>query len=128
GGAETGVVGFAMGIDRVIRIKESTGEPFSSKRNSGVFLVTLGEEAYKKGVEILWMLRRKGISSDIDYEERSLKAQMRAADKYGARFAAILGEDELRQNVITLKDMQSGEQLQISMDSLAEKVAAKLSL
>jgi histidyl-tRNA synthetase len=114
-----------MGIDRVIKIKESTGEQFPCKRSSGVFLVTIGEEAYKKGIEILWMLRRRGISSDIDYEERSLKAQMRAADKYGSRFSAILGEDELRQNVITLKDMQSGEQSQISMENFVEEVSRR---
>ena len=125
GGAETGVVGFAMGIDRVIKIKESTVEQFPYKRSSGIFLVTIGEEAYKKGIEILWMLRRRGISSDIDYEERSLKAQMRAADKYGSRFSAILGEDELRQNVITLKDMQSGEQSQISMENFVEEVSRR---
>ena len=70
-------------------------------------------------------MRKRGITSDIDYEDRSLKAQMRAADKYGARFAAILGEDELRQNVITLKDMQSGEQSQISMENFAGEVSRR---
>jgi len=126
GGEEAGVIGFAMGIERVIQVMESKDNPISSNRNSGVFIVTIGEEAYKKGIEVLWQLRKRGITSDIDYEDRSLKAQMRAADRWGARFVGILGEDELKAGIITLKDMEKGEQSQLGIVNLVEEISKRL--
>ena len=72
-------------------------------------------------------MRQKGIRTDIDYLGRSLKAQMRFADKLGARFVLILGEDELRNGSVTVRDMARSEQWREPLATVAERLASLLS-
>jgi len=109
GGPELGAVGFAIGIERVLMALEAKREA-RVPVPLDVYIVTLGDAARLAAFAHLMTLRRNGISSDTDYEGRGLKAQMRMANKLGARFVVLLGEDELARGVLKLKDMVSGEE------------------
>ncbi len=85
-----------------------------------LFIATLGEEARKLGFDLLSKVREKGIAADMDYLGKSLKAQMKTADRLGAKKVYIVGEDELKKGCGILKDMKSGEQREIPFDSLEE--------
>lgn len=118
-GPDVGAMGFALGTERVLLVSSAKSQV--SSRNS-VYLITLGEEARQKGIELLDILRKNRIPSDTDYEGKSLKAAMREANDLGAKFVLILGEDELKKNVVTLKDMTSGEQREIGQDRIIEEL------
>ena len=77
------------------------------------YIATMGEEAYKLGFSLAMALRGQGISAEMDFEGKSLKAQMRAADRLGAKYVAIIGDDELKNHTITLRNMGTKEQSMI---------------
>ncbi len=104
GGRPTPAVGFAMGVERIILALGREGVPPKPK----YFIVTLGEKARNYGIELLRGLRQKGISAEISHDPKSLRAQMKLANRLGARYALIIGEDELAQNKVKLRDMESG--------------------
>jgi histidyl-tRNA synthetase len=76
----------------------------------------LGERPYREGFRLCHELRHSGISADMDFQDRSLKAQMRQANKRSARYVSILGEDELEKKTITLRNMSNGEQKEIGIE------------
>jgi len=115
GGPKTGAAGFAFGVERLLLAKKTETE---SKTKSTVYIAALGNEAKTKSLAILAKLRKSGISSDTDYEGKSLKGIMRAANNSGARFVVILGENELKNNTVTVKDMEKGEQKEIPQDQI----------
>jgi histidyl-tRNA synthetase len=87
-----------------------------------IFLITLGKAAKTRGMSILADLRKRGVFSDTDYEDKSLKSCMRKANDLNARMVLILGEDELKNNNITIKDMVSGEQKQVNILELEKEI------
>jgi histidyl-tRNA synthetase len=80
------------------------------------------EEAKLEGLKLLNRLRLKGIAADTDYEGKSLKGSMRKACDLGAKYVLIIGEDELKKGVVTLKDMSSGEQREINNANLVNEL------
>jgi histidyl-tRNA synthetase len=123
GGQPQAAVGFAAGMDRIIAVM---GELKEKERREGIFLVTVGENAYQKGFSLVQELRDNGIKADIDYEGKSLKAQMKGVDKRNFRIAAILGEDELEKGVVSFKDMEEGSQIDIKLDEFVGKISKLL--
>ena len=119
GGPGLGAMGFAFGVERVL-LAAGRSSPVAGQRP--VYLITLGEEARRAGIQILANLRANGIACDTDYEGKSLKGAMRQANDLGARFVLILGEDELKKGVITLKDMSSGEQREVKGEGLIKEL------
>ncbi|MDD5690604.1 MAG: histidine--tRNA ligase [Candidatus Omnitrophica bacterium] len=119
GGPDIGGIGFAFGIERLILASMINAE---KPLNRLVYLITLGETAKAAGVKILNQLRSSGIPSDMDYLNRSLKAAMRAANDAGARYVLILGEDELKKDAISLKDMSNGTQREINIQELTREL------
>jgi histidyl-tRNA synthetase len=119
GGKDAGAIGFAFGIERLLLVMPQT--PCAGRKNL-VYIVSLGEEAKKIVLGLLDALRKSGIPSDTDYEDKSLKGAMRRADDLGARFVLIIGDDELKKGVVTLKDMESGQQKEIRQEGLAEEL------
>jgi histidyl-tRNA synthetase len=85
----------------------------------------MGEAGNFKAQELVYALRKAGIHAESDLLNRSVKAQMKYADKIKARFTTILGENELAENQARLKNMETGEQENISLDALAEKLLQK---
>ena len=84
----------------------------------GYYVITLGDEAWEPGLGVTADLRAAGEVAEIDYRRRSMKAQMRTANNDGYRYAVIIGEDEIQQGTIMLRDMDSGEQETIPQANL----------
>jgi histidyl-tRNA synthetase len=119
GGPDLGAVGFAFGVERLLLVMRD----FLPVASQGlVYIISLGEEAKMQTIKLLDKLRKNGIASDTDYEGRSLKGAMRTANDLGVRFVIIIGEDEIKKNVVTLKDMVSGTQKEVNADSLVKEI------
>lgn len=118
GGPDAAGIGFAGGMERLLMaMPEET-----DAAGSDAFLVSLGEAAFHKAMELAATLRKSGLVVEMDYEGKSLKAQMKEADRAKARFAVIVGDDELRKGAATLKDMKTGEQREVKLERIAEEM------
>lgn len=118
GGKPTPAVGFAVGLERTVELLKFQTSNIKLQNNIQLFIATMGDEAKKVGFEILSWARAKGISADMDYLGRSLKAQMKAADRTGARQVCIIGDDELAKKAAVLKDLSTGEQKTVPFDQV----------
>jgi histidyl-tRNA synthetase len=121
GGSPTPGIGFGSGLERLIL---SLGDEQLPPRLA-VYVGAASPDAHQSAFALAVELRRAGIPTDLDYTERSLRAQMRDASRLGARFAALLGEDELKANTVTVRDMDTGEQLTIPRAQIAQHLAAQ---
>ncbi|MBL7135249.1 MAG: histidine--tRNA ligase [Candidatus Marinimicrobia bacterium] len=122
GGKHTPAVGVASGMERLLMILRET-DAIPEKKTNLLYFAALGDEARKAGFKVIAKLRRLGITTEMDFLRRSLKAQMREAGKKAANWVLILGENEIKLSVVTLKDMSDGSQRQISLENAAEEVA-----
>ena len=122
GGNPTPAVGFATGLERVLLALEKQGLLPETKKQADAFVVALGEAAQKPAFKLLQQLRGAGLKALMDYAGRSMKAQMKQAGKAGARFALILGEDEIKENAVMLKDMEKSEQQKVSLDEVIDQI------
>src|SRR5579872_1706668 len=122
GGPPTPAVGFAAGVERLVLVlsKLRGGEISGSKGD--VYLVISDKGGREVGIGIASELRKSGFSVIYDLLDRSMKAQMREADKSGTRFVLLLGSDELAAGEITLKRMDTGEQERIPQENLAQRL------
>ncbi len=118
-GPDIGAIGFAFGIERIL-LAVSRRLPAANKNL--VYIISLGEQAKQERLKIITHLRKAGISSDTDYENKSLKGAMRKASDLGAKYVLIIGENELKRNAVTLKDMGTGEQKEVSRERLIEEL------
>ncbi|MCM8792906.1 MAG: histidine--tRNA ligase [Candidatus Omnitrophica bacterium] len=126
GGPSRGAVGFALGMERVILALKKTGRLNWIEKSPEVFLITLGEEAGRVGFLLLENLRRKGISIDMDYTDKSLKAKMRRADRIKAKFVLIIGEEEIKRGEYLLRTMATGEQTFLKKETIIEDLLNRL--
>ena len=126
GGNPTPAVGFATGLERVLLALEKQGLLPEQEKKADAFVVALGAEAQSAGFKLLQKLREAGLKALMDYAGRSMKAQMKQAGKAGARFALILGEDEIKENAVMLKDMGKSEQQKVSLDEVINQIQSIL--
>ena len=119
GGSHTPAVGWAAGIERLAMLAETVPSPAPE-----AVLVPLGEAAEAAAIGIIATLRRAGIACDMAFRG-NMKRRMAKADSSGARYAIILGEDELARGEASLKDMKSGEQQPLALAALADKLRAR---
>jgi histidyl-tRNA synthetase len=126
GGPDVGACGFALGLDRMVLALGKSDEFKPAGRGLDIFIATLGDAAYAKAYALLNELRKNAVLSDIDYENRSLKAQMRAADRLGAKFVMIIGDDEVTKGEAALRDMATKEQVNIKFDDVVNIVRSKI--
>ena len=124
GGPKSGAVGFALGVERLLLV--AAGRPHGHAGQTKVFVVTLGEEAKKEGFQLLDKLREADIASDMDYENKSLKGQMRKANDLGVKFTILIGDEELKKQSLLLKDMASGAQEEIGFDNFIGEIKKRL--
>ncbi len=119
-GPQMGAIGFAFGVERLLLAK---GEPAGGREKSKlVYVVTLGDQAKPQGLKLLDRLRQAGIKSDTDYEAKSLKSAMRSANGSGATHVLILGENELKNKTVMLKDMAKGEQKEVALSEIVKEL------
>ncbi len=121
GGPDIPGIGFAMGVERVALLLDA--RDYSTRPD--LFIAALGAEARDLAFRLMGVLQQsKGVAVEIDYEGKSLKSQLRRADKSNARFTLIVGEDEIRRDTGVLKNMDAGTQMDVKLS--AEDVAKQL--
>ena len=117
GGPDLPGIGFGMGITRLILAMRELGLDNIEAKKPLIYIAALGGRAMIKGLEITERLRREGKYAECDVVGRSLKAQMKYANKKGARYTLIIGDSEVDAGVAQLRDMESGEQSEVKLDS-----------
>lgn len=122
GGNPTPAVGFATGLERVLLALEKQGLLPDKKNDVDVYVVALGERAQEEAFKLVMDLRDAGLNAAVDYAGRSMKAQMKQANKLNARYAAIMGDDELADGVVVLRDMAGSEQEKLPVNELVDKI------
>ncbi|MEL7835189.1 histidine--tRNA ligase [Fodinibius sp. Rm-B-1B1-1] len=122
GGQHTPAVGFAAGIERLFIACEELGIDLVEEEMLDVYIVTLGEEARKWGINHLPKLREAGLSASMDYIGRSIKAQMKDADRENARHVIIVGGNELAEGKFTLRNMKASEEDSYSFEEIMNKL------
>ena len=126
GGNPTPAVGFATGLERVLLALEKQNLLPEMDTQTDAFVVALGEEAQGAAFKLLTKLRQAGLKAGMDYAGRSMKAQMKQANKANARFALIIGEDEVKEACVQLKDMEKSEQEKVSFDNIVDKLISEV--
>ncbi|RAS82344.1 histidine--tRNA ligase [Priestia endophytica] len=126
GGPEAPGIGFALSIERLLAALEAESVELPIEQGIDCYVVTLGDKAKDKSVSLVNDLRLSGIAAEKDYQDKKVKAQFKAADRLSAKYVAVLGDDELEQNVINVKNMETGEQEEISLSSFVSYVKEKL--
>lgn len=118
GGPDIPGIGFAIGFERLIAVMPETDDAVTPL----LFIAALGEAALKKAFHICNSLRMKGLAVEMDYAGRSLKSQMKRADKLRCRYALIVGDREIEENRASLRNMQTGDQREARLDMLEETI------
>jgi len=121
GGRSTPAVGFAIGLDRLLMVLEAQKVKKPDSGRLKAYIAVLGEEAKQKGFEILRSLRNMGVRSDMDFQGKSLNSQMKVADKLGAEFTIIIGEDELKNGLAVIRSMDNKAQEQVKFEEILRK-------
>ncbi len=119
GGEPTPGIGFGLGLERALLAIENEGLEAPEAEPLAAFVVGLGEEAGREARALVRALREEGVAADAALEDRPMKAQLKMADRAGARYAALLGEQELSEGVVTMKRMADGEQEKVKRTEVA---------
>jgi len=122
GGNDTPAIGFAIGMDRMVEILKEHREQSIEHRLRLIYIATLGDEAKKLGVELLLNIRKRGYAAEMDYIGKSLKSQMKEADRLNAKYVLILGEDEIKSGKAVLRNMETAEQKEVELNGIVEKL------
>lgn len=126
GGPDTPAVGFATGMERVLLTAEAQGKGGLPEAAADVFVAAVGSEAVReKGASIVFSLRATGLVAEMDYLGKSLKAQMKSANRLNARHVAILGEEEFAKSSVLLRQMADGSQVEIPIEALATTLLSR---
>ncbi|MDP4156853.1 MAG: His/Gly/Thr/Pro-type tRNA ligase C-terminal domain-containing protein, partial [Bacillota bacterium] len=104
-----------LSIERFIAALNAEGIDLNTNQGIDIYLVSLGEEAKDYTVGLLQQLRMSGFSAERDYLDKKIKAQFKAADRVKAKYVAVLGDEELQNNKINLKNMETGEQVEVEL-------------
>lgn len=120
GGPPTPAIGFALGVERVIMALHCEGIDLPEDSTLDVFLAVVGRESKPEGFKLLDRLRKLGIAADMNYGDRSLKAQMKLADRMGALYTLFVGSEELRRGMCKIRDMNSGEQVEVAFEKIPQ--------
>ena len=122
GGAATPGIGFGCGIERLLLVRAASEQSEIERARLTAFVVTLGDNARAAAPKLVARVRAAGLSCDRDFVGRSLKAQMREANRSKARYALIVGDDELNADAVALKDLDAGEQSTLPLNEALEKM------
>ena len=123
GGPATPGIGFGLGIERLLLTMESQGIEIQKEEGLELFVASIGDEAAKRAVSLVYSLRAAGVAAECDHMGRSLRAQMKYADRLGVKYTMVLGDDELEKGVAAIKDMSGNGQMQVELD--AQKIKQK---
>ena len=122
GGNHTPAVGFATGLERLLLALENQNLLPDKNRSVDAYVVALGEKAQAEAFKLVMDLRDAGLSAAIDYAGRSMKAQMKQANKLNAKYAVILGDDEIAEGAALIRSMADSSQEKVAFDAVIEKI------
>ena len=122
GGPATCGVGFGLGIERLLLIREASGIEEKQPSSCDVLVAGLGDAAKEYAMKLTKQMRASGIRVIIDVMERGLKAQFKYADRIGAKYVVVIGDDELAKGVFTLRDMANSAQCEVPKEELIETI------
>lgn len=125
GGPHVPGVGFASGVERVVMTMEAQGLTFGKEPSNRVYVVSASPEQRLDAVELTRVLRRNGISADMDYMNRSMRSQMKTAGS-SAQYACIIGEDEASRGVAGLKNLGDGTQEELTAEEIVKKLKERI--
>ena len=126
GGPSTPGIGFGMGLERLLLALEVEGVSLPDEKELDIFFISIGEKVQEQTVRLIQQLRLEGLTVDKDYQGRKIKAQFKAADRLSAKYVIILGEDELNNNMVKVREMDTGEEIEVSMEELVKTMKEKL--
>jgi histidyl-tRNA synthetase len=118
GGPPTPAVGFALGIERILMIIEQSNTAIQSDSNEQIYIVTANHDYIQYSLNIADKLRQRNLRVVLDLNRRSIKSQMKEANKNNVKYVVIIGEDEIKENSVTIKNMQNSEQFKLPLDSI----------
>ena len=125
GGPSVGAVGFAAGLERLLKAAEAGAPQQPAMSRRGIYLAVTEPSLLRDGFRLVQRLRSSGVTAHIGFDGKSLKAQLRLADRAGCRLVAILGATEQSQGTVTLKDLDAGGQETIGLDTFVETAQAR---
>ena len=128
GGPSIPAVGFGMGIERVLMLldQQNSQKLAVEDERPQVFVACLNQNLSKNAFLLMEQFRRAGLRADMDHQGRSLKAQFKYADKLGAQYVAVLGDDEVAKGVVKLRDMQTRDEWEAPLETAPEALKAHL--
>lgn len=126
GGPDTPAVGFGLGIERLIITLEANGVNIPMNLGPVLFIAALGDSARLKTSKLVMDLRNAEISCERDLMARSLKGQMKYANKINAKYTIVIGEDELQRNSAMLKSMETGEETEIQITNIINEIRTRI--
>ena len=122
GGQDTPGIGFAIGLERLLLAIENQRIVFPEQTATDVYAIAIGDDADLVVAQFIYKLREQGLSCEKDFLERSMKAQMKAANRLGAKYTLIVGETELADKEAVIRNMETGEQQSVSFDKIVEYI------
>ncbi|MGF6375570.1 histidyl-tRNA synthetase [Clostridiales Family XIII bacterium PM5-7] len=123
GGPPIPGVGFGLGIERLLMLMEANGIEIPKPEPLKAFIAVMGDEAKKFGLKLLRDLRKKGIKAEMDTLARNIKGQFKYADRLNAQYTVVIGENELTEGIVSIKEMAKSEQRQVKLDDLIEELS-----
>ena len=125
GGKPTPAVGFAAGIERMIATLEKQRVKIPSWEGLKVFVATVSTEDHSSALKIVKQIRENGVSAEMDFLDKSLKAQMRLANKFNVSYVVIVGQEELKEQKVTIKNMSNGQQEKIAISKMLSYIKTR---
>jgi histidyl-tRNA synthetase len=125
GGPPVPALGFALGLDRLVMLlpEDQSGK---WRRKPELFLAYMGDPAFKKAIEVARDLRRQGHSCALDFSSGTLKSQMRLANKLGAQYVLIIGENELARGIFSIKRLEDSQQWEIAISEISSYLKSRV--
>lgn len=126
GGQHTPSLGFAMGLERLLSVIEAQGIELPGDQKCDIYIGSIGDAASLVSAKLCTDLRSDGVSAQFDVAGRSVKAQMKYADKLGARFTCVIGDDDIAKGEVLVKNMENGEKTAFSIENFSDEVSSAL--
>ncbi|MGO1818150.1 MAG: histidine--tRNA ligase, partial [Senegalia sp. (in: firmicutes)] len=126
GGPHTPAIGFGMGMERLLLTLENNDIELPKDDDLDIFIVTMDEKSKALAMKIVKDLREINISSDLDHLDRSVKAQFKYSNKLNSTYTIVIGNDEIENKSVKIKNMKTSEQEEISLENIVENIKKKI--
>ncbi len=128
GGPHTPGVGFGLGIERLLLTMEAAGKEIPAPAGADVFIAVMGDAAKSYGLSLMRKLRLEGIHCEMDLLARNFKGQFKLADRLGAKYVVVIGDSELENKKLSIKEMATSSQEEVAMEDIVMQLKSRLQL